>query len=70
MSVQTGIKLRGKVEGEVSACLSDSWCRNYSERATVGSPDIELLCISLRPFYLPREFGNIEESMKNYIRKR
>lgn len=28
-------------------------------RATVCNPDIELLCLSLRPFYLPREFRNI-----------
>lgn len=28
-------------------------------RATVCNPDIDLLCLSLRPFYLPREFGNI-----------
>lgn len=39
--------------------VSDSWRRNYSVRETVCSPDIKLLCISLRLFYLLREFGNI-----------
>lgn len=28
-------------------------------RESVCNPDIELVCLSLRPFYLPREFGNI-----------
>lgn len=28
-------------------------------RESVCNPNIELVCLSLRPFYLPREFGNI-----------
>lgn len=53
---KTSGKSRG---GGTFVFVSDSWCRNYSVSETVCSPDIELLCISLRPSYLPREFGNI-----------
>lgn len=53
---ETSGKSRG---GGICVFVSDSWCRNHSVRETVCSPDTELLCISLRPFYLPREFGNI-----------
>lgn len=35
------------------------WCSQYTVREAVCKPDVELLCLSLRPFYLPREFGNI-----------
>ena len=49
-------KTRG---GGLCVYINDKWCRQYTTRETVCNPDIELLCLSLRPFFLPREFGNI-----------
>ncbi len=45
--------------GGICMYVSDAWCSNYSVRMTVCNTDVELLCVSLRPFYLPREFGSI-----------
>lgn len=39
--------------------IRDSWCNNFTKKATVCTLDVELLCLSLRPFYLPRDYGNI-----------
>ena len=53
-------ELSGKSQGGgVCLFVNDSWCRNYTVRDTVCTADIELLCLSLRPHYLPREFGNV-----------
>ena len=50
-------KTRG---GGICAYINDSsWCRNYTVKDSLCTPDFELLCLSLRPFYLPREYGNI-----------
>lgn len=32
---------------------------NTQSEKQFALPDLELLCISMRPFYLPREFGSI-----------
>lgn len=45
--------------GGICTYINDAWCRNYTIRNTMCSPDLELLCLSLRPFYLPRDYGNI-----------
>ncbi len=45
--------------GGICMYVSDAWCSNYSVRMTVCNTDVELLSVSLRPFYLPREFGSI-----------
>lgn len=45
--------------GGVCIYIKDKWCCQHMVRDTVCNPDVELLCLSLRPFYLPREFGNI-----------
>lgn len=29
------------------------------QRETISDKDVELLCVSLRPFYLPLEFGSV-----------
>lgn len=52
--------LSGKSKGG-GLCLyiNDKWCRQHSVREKICNSDVELLHISLRPFYLPREFGNI-----------
>lgn len=42
-------------------CLykNSSWCKKYIVRSKINTDDIELLSVSLRPTYLPREFGQI-----------
>lgn len=45
--------------GGVCVYINDNWCRQHTVRETTCSPDVELLFLSLRPVYLPREFGNI-----------
>lgn len=45
--------------GGVCVYINDSWCRNFAIRDSICNPDLELLCITLRPYYLPREFTNI-----------
>lgn len=53
-------ELSGKSRGGSTAIYVNSdWCRLYTVRETFCSPDVEILCASLRPLYLPREFGNI-----------
>ncbi len=48
----------GKKSGKgVCMYICDRWCKQYTVRDKVCTPDIELLCVSLRPHYLPREFG-------------
>lgn len=50
----------GKVGGGgVCIYIKDSWCSNFAIRDTICNPDLELLCVTLRPHYLPREFSNI-----------
>lgn len=45
--------------GEVCVYIKDSWCTNYAVKDKVCSPNVELLSLSLRPFYLPRYYGKI-----------
>ena len=45
--------------GGICVYVSNNWCKQYTIRETYCDPDVELLCLSMRPFYLPREFGNI-----------
>lgn len=49
-------KTRG---GGICVYIKDSWCSNYTTKDMVRTPDLELICLSLRPFYLPRDYGNI-----------
>jgi len=52
----TSGKARG---GGICVYVNNNWCKQYTIRETYCDPDLELLCLSMRPFYLPREFGNI-----------
>ena len=40
-------------------CVNDQWCRQYATNDIMCNPNVELLCLSLGPFYLLREFGNV-----------
>lgn len=39
--------------------VNTRWCSQYTVREKFCDPDVELLCLSMRPFHLPREHGNI-----------
>ncbi|PIK35952.1 hypothetical protein BSL78_27216 [Apostichopus japonicus] len=52
------LKERG---GGVCAFINNKWCspNNVHIKETLCTPDIELLALTIRPFYLPREFPAI-----------
>ncbi len=39
--------------------VNNQWCSNFKVRTTVCNSNIELLCVSFRPYYLPREFNQV-----------
>ena len=39
--------------------VNERWCKNVIVREQLCTPDIELLSVSLRPLYLPREFPQL-----------
>ena len=45
--------------GGVVLYVNDRWCNNIAIKSSICTPDLELLTISLRPYYLPREFTNV-----------
>ncbi len=45
--------------GGTCVYVNNKWCSQFTTRESVCTPDLELICLSLRPFYLPWEFGNI-----------
>lgn len=52
--------LSGKTRGGGTAIyVNTNWCKSFTVREITCCTDLELLCVSLRPLYLPREFGNV-----------
>lgn len=52
--------LSGKSRGGgLCIYINNNWCRNAKTISIHCSPDIELLTVNCRPFYLPREFISI-----------
>ncbi|KAK7884958.1 hypothetical protein WMY93_028081 [Mugilogobius chulae] len=45
--------------GGVCLYVNKNWCKTVVVRETLCTPDIELLSVSLRPYYLPREFPQL-----------
>lgn len=45
--------------GGLAVYINQRWCSQFTVRERICTENIEMLCISMRPFYLPREFGNI-----------
>ena len=45
--------------GGVCAFINGRWCKNISVVDKVCNETIEYMTLSLRPFYLPREFNKI-----------
>jgi len=39
--------------------IKDQWCNDITIKSTDCNSNIEMLSVSLRPLYLPREFTNI-----------
>ena len=52
-------KAQKSVGGGLCMFVIDSWATQYCVRERVCVREFELLTVSLRPFYLPREFGQI-----------
>ncbi len=52
--------LTGKsLGGGLGLYVNKNWCNTVVVRETLCTPDIELLSVSLRPYYLPREFPQL-----------
>lgn len=51
-------KTRG---GGMAVYVSNNWRKQYTVRETLCCPDVQILHLTLRPFYLPREFGSVAE---------
>ena len=47
------------IGGGVCMYINQQWCKNYVVREKLCTSNIELLSVSMRPTYLPREFGQI-----------
>lgn len=45
--------------GGVCAYINDRWCKSVLVRERLCTKDVELLSLSMRPMYLPREFPQI-----------
>ena len=47
--------------GGLAILINNKWCHpgHVTVKERVCSPDIELLAVSLRPYYLPREFSHV-----------
>jgi len=43
--------------GGVCICINSRWCTNYCVKASSCTPNLEVLCVQCRPFYLPREIS-------------
>ena len=43
--------------GGLCIYINERYCNNYTVIKRMCSPELELLALSIRPFYLPREFG-------------
>ena len=45
--------------GSVCMYINDRWANNWTVKKKLCPPNIELLTVGVRPFYLPREFTQI-----------
>ncbi len=43
--------------GRMCVYINDNWCQVYSMKCKICDPNIEILGMTLRLFYPPREFG-------------
>lgn len=52
-------KTEKELGGGLLMFVSKNWATNYTVRETCSTKDFELLSVSFRPHYLPREFGQL-----------
>ena len=52
-------KTNKQLGGGVCMFVKDEWATHYTVRERVNTPSLEILTVSFRPFYLPREFGEV-----------
>ena len=53
-------EVTGKTQGGgVCLYVNKQYCSSVTVRERICTPDVELLSVSLRPFYLPREFPQV-----------
>ena len=45
--------------GGICIFMNKRWAENWTIRDKISAPSFEILTVSFRPFYLPREFGEI-----------
>ncbi|CAM4567741.1 unnamed protein product [Leuciscus chuanchicus] len=45
--------------GGLCVFINKRWCTNIKIHSIICTPDVEILTLSLRPFYLPREFPTV-----------
>lgn len=45
--------------GGICVYVNKRWCTNFTVKHSICNKDVELLCVSFRPFYLPREFNQV-----------
>lgn len=45
--------------GGLCVFINKRWCTNIKIHSVICTPDVEILTLSLRPFYLPREFPTV-----------
>lgn len=55
----TGVWCQGKTRAGACVFITNNCWSQYRLHKTVSKPNIKLVCLSLRPFYLPRKLGNI-----------
>ncbi len=53
--------------GGVCVYINNRWCNNISVKKRLCTPEIELLTVGLRPFYLPREFNQLLSLLYTFI---
>ena len=53
------VKTEKGVGGGLLMFVNNAWATNYTVRETISTKDLELLCVSFRPHYLPREFSQL-----------
>ena len=52
-------KTQKRVGGGLCMMVNNKWANNFTIRESVSCKHYEILTVSFRPFYLPREFGQI-----------
>ena len=45
--------------GGLCCFIDERWCNNHTAKQIICTPDVELLSIFCRPFYLPRELSTL-----------